>query len=72
MNEPIVQAKRNLLFNGDFSEGTQGWKKAVFRSVYRKTGSPRSESYCCTSLITVLSARSLKFREKPPAMRNTG
>lgn len=28
MNEPIVQAKRNLLFNGDFSEGTQGWKKS--------------------------------------------
>lgn len=27
MNEPIVQANRNLLFNGDFSEGTDGWKK---------------------------------------------
>lgn len=33
MNEPIVQANRNLLFNGDFSEGTDGWKKAVLRSV---------------------------------------
>ncbi|WP_454562903.1 hypothetical protein [Pseudomonas sp. AIG] len=28
MNEPIVQANRNLLLNGDFSEGTQGWKKS--------------------------------------------
>ncbi|WP_095048233.1 Ig-like domain-containing protein [Pseudomonas sp. Irchel s3h9] len=28
MNEPIVQANRNLLFNGDFSEGTDGWKKS--------------------------------------------
>ncbi|TKJ71263.1 hypothetical protein PkoCFBP13504_29400 [Pseudomonas koreensis] len=28
MNEPIALANRNLLFNGDFSEGTQGWKKS--------------------------------------------
>lgn len=54
MSEPIVQANRNLLFNGDFSEGTDGWKKMVIQSVYRKIGTPGIEFCFCTSLMKVM------------------